>query len=433
MSQIFIEARTATFLGVPVSQKHLYLVYRDDGGSEWVIRGGPDGIGDLFGGDFLFEINREIDLSSDARGSDTPADRFSTELIIPGKSGDEIWAIMVKYALLLDEVDYPYHSLSTNSNALIGALITAAGGSALGSLPTGVSLSEVFGYDSYSQIVADVVPPLDGSIVGTNQADPIVGIQIAEVFYGLGGNDVIFANAGNDTVYGGSDNDQIRGGPGNDILDGGAGNDTLNGGAGEDFLIGGGGSDTYVVNSAGDVVAEAAGAGTDLIQSSVSIALLAANVEKLALTGVAAVNGTGNTLANTITGNAVANTLSGSGGNDRLLGSGGNDVLRGGTGRDTLTGGTGLDKYDFNSALNAATNKDTITAYSLADDLIRLDDDIFTTLTLGNLPGAAFYKALGATVAHDASDRIIYNSTNGNLYYDADGTGASYDRFWCMS
>jgi Ca2+-binding RTX toxin-like protein len=405
MSQIFIEARTATFLDVPVVQKHLYLVYRDDGGDEWVIRGGPDGIGDIFGGDFLFEINREIGLSSDARGSDTPADRFSTELIIPGATGDEIWAIMVKYALLLDEVDYPYHSLSTNSNALIGALIEAAGGSALGSLPAGVNLSEVLGYDSYSQIVADVVPPPDGSIVGTNQADPITGIQIAEVFYGLGGNDVIFANAGNDTVYGG------------------AGNDTLNGGAGRDFLIGGGGSDTYVVNSGGDVVVEAVGAGMDLIQSSVSIALLAANVEKLTLTGAAVISATGNKLANTITGNAAANPLSGSGGNDALRGLGGNDVLRGGAGRDTLTGGAGLDKYDFNSALNATTNVDTITAYSLADDLIRLDDDIFTTLTLGNLPGTAFYGAPGATAAHDSSDRIIYNSTNGNLYYDADGTG----------
>lgn len=261
MSQIFIEARTATFLGVPVIQKHLYLVYRDDGGSEWVIRGAPDGIGDIFGGDFLFEINREIDLSSDARGSDTPADRFSTELIIPGKTGDEIWAIMVKYALLLDEIDYPYHSLSTNSNALIGALITAAGGSALDSLPTGVSLSEVFGYDSYSQIVADVVPPLDGSIVGTNQADPIVGIQIAEVFYGLGGNDVIFADAGNDTVYGGSGSDQIRGGPGNDILKGMGGNDTLAGqdnndrligGTGRDVMAGGAGADDFDFNAAGE-------------------------------------------------------------------------------------------------------------------------------------------------------------------------------------
>ena len=40
---------------------------------------------------------------------------------------------------------------------------------------------------------------------------------------------------------------------------------------------------------------------------------LGANQENLVLTGTAAINGTGNTLANAITGNAAANSLQGGG------------------------------------------------------------------------------------------------------------------------
>ena len=53
----------------------------------------------------------------------------------------------------------------------------------------------------------------------------------------------------------------------------------------------------------------------------------------------AAINLTGNELANTIYGNAGVNTLNGGGGNDVLLGLGGDDNLNGGSGDDRLYGG----------------------------------------------------------------------------------------------
>jgi len=55
--------------------------------------------------------------------------------------------------------------------------------------------------------------------------------------------------------------------------------------------------------------------------------------------------------------------------------------------------------------------------------LIRLDNDIFTGLAAGALPGTRFHNAAGATAAADAGDRIIYNINNGNLYFDSDGVG----------
>ena len=107
----------------------------------------------------------------------------------------------------------------------------------------------------------------------------------------------------------------LNGNAGNDMLLGSTGNDTLNGGFGIDNMQGGVGNDIYVVDNVLDATIEtlAVGGGTDLVQSSVT-RTLGANLENLTLTGAGAINGTGNTLANTIVGNGAANDLRGLGG-----------------------------------------------------------------------------------------------------------------------
>lgn len=218
-------------------------------------------------------------------------------------------------------------------------------------------------------------------------------------------------NAGLDTL---SNFENLTGSNFNDTLTGNTGANVINGGLGVDSMTGGNGNDTYVVDNIGDTVVEGIGLGTDNIQSSVTYTL-ATNVENLTLTGALAINGSGNGLSNVITGNNAANTLNGGIGVDTLFGKAGNDIL---------TGGAGADSFVFDTALNAATNNDTITDFSVVDDTIRLENAIFNNFTTpGALAAGSFVSGAGA-IALDSNDFLVYNTTDGSLYYDADGSGA---------
>jgi Ca2+-binding RTX toxin-like protein len=133
------------------------------------------------------------------------------------------------------------------------------------------------------------------------------------------------------------------------------GADTLSGTTGAEWMTGLAGNDTYGVNHAGDVVVEAANAGTDLVQSTVTFTL-PTNVENLTLTGTTAINGTGNSLANAITGNAANNVMDGAGGADTLSGAAGDDQYRinVGSGADRIIETTGNDRIVFGPGITAA-------------------------------------------------------------------------------
>ena len=220
----------------------------------------------------------------------------------------------------------------------------------------------------------------------------------------------------NDTLAGDASANILRGLGGADRLYGGGGNDRLDGGAGIDLIVGGAGSDTFYVDSTTDAVSESDAAiatgGNDLVVSTATYTL-SANVERLALSGAALINGTGNALANVIAGNNSGNTLRGLGGNDTLTGGGGNDWLAGGAGQDSFV---------FNAALVPA-NRDGITDFNAADDTIRLAKTVFAALgsATGALSAAQFFAG---SSAHDGDDRIIYNAATGQIFYDADGNTA---------
>ena len=178
---------------------------------------------------------------------------------------------------------------------------------------------------------------------GTTTVTQVITITVVDVLPavidGTAGDDIIDAADGT-TVEG----DTLNGLGGNDVLDGGLGDDTLDGGTGADHMIGGDGDDTYVVDSTTDIITEGSGdsSGNDLITTSVTLASLAANVERLTLLGTAALNATGNSLDNTITGNSAANNINGGAGADSMIVGNGADTYAVDNAGDTITEGTGV-------------------------------------------------------------------------------------------
>jgi trimeric autotransporter adhesin len=159
-----------------------------------------------------------------------------------------------------------------------------------------------------------------------------------------------FAGAGDQTIFGNSFSNWLDGGSGSDALIGGGGHDVLVGGADADGMVGGLGDDTYVVDHAGDQIAENPGEGSDTVYASTSFTL-SANVEGLVLLeGAGAINGIGSEGNDTLFGNSEDNVLEGRGGSDALSGGAGNDVLIGGAGTDGMAGGLGDDTYVIEDA-----------------------------------------------------------------------------------
>ncbi|HAG85638.1 MAG TPA: hypothetical protein DCL61_32000 [Cyanobacteria bacterium UBA12227] len=164
-----------------------------------------------------------------------------------------------------------------------------------------------------------------------------------------------------------------------------------------------------------------------------------ADIPNLFLTGRRNINGTGNNLDNLIKGNSRNNTLRGSDGqdtlkgyggddqlrggddNDILIGNSGNDQLIGGEGADQLTGETGNDHFYF---YQTSEGIDTITDFVVSDDTIYVSS---SGLGGGLTPREEITSAqfrIGSR-ARDNSDRFIYNSNTGALFFDIDGTDSS--------
>ncbi|MDF5710712.1 MAG: pre-peptidase C-terminal domain-containing protein [Nostoc sp. S4] len=175
---------------------------------------------------------------------------------------------------------------------------------------------------------------------------------------------------------------------------------------------------------------------------------LSPNSNYSAVTGVGDVAGSGatgdyrltlNDLGRVFTGDALNNSIAGGSGNDNLNGAGGNDTITGGNGNDILIGGTGNDLLVGGSRNDALTGGDGADTYRFTAPSDRLDtingfscsggDKIQISaagfgggLVAGTLTPDRFRSGAGITTANTTNQRLIYNTSTGALFYDADGS-----------
>jgi len=222
--------------------------------------------------------------------------------------------------------------------------------------------------------------------------------------------------------------DRIFGNNGNDILQGYAGDDYLDGGTGADTMYGGAGNDTYTVDNVSDKAIDSFG-GIDTVFSSINYSL-PANIEKLDLTGSAAIDGEGNGLNNSITGNANSNVLKGAGGDDFLDGADGNDILYGGAGNDTLVGGWGNDQLVGDAGndrfdLKTYTNIDTIFSFNPSEDVFGLNmgNTAFNfraglEFIDGHLKDGWYFEGNGISGNGNQLSGIYVDTSHGHIWYN---------------
>ena len=208
---------------------------------------------------------------------------------------------------------------------------------------------------------------------GNGLANILKGNHAENIIKGKAGNDLLIGNGGNDTLTAGWGNDRINGGAGNDSIDAGKGNDIVMGGTGADKVN--------------------AGAGNDIVNA-----------------------GSGN---DTVNGGIGDDTIVGGAGGDTLIGATGDDVIDGGIGSDILTGGLGADIFKLTSKIGV----DNITDFSVGQDVIQLENSVFSSLGINGILSKGKFK-IGAK-ALDNNDYLIYTKATGELFYDADGSGSA--------
>ncbi|MFN6472727.1 MAG: calcium-binding protein [Nostoc sp. SerVER01] len=252
---------------------------------------------------------------------------------------------------------------------------------------------------------------------------------------GSTGNNLLSGDDGNDTLsisgYYDGDNyaEYDSRSSGNNTLNGGAGDDILSasGSKGDNLLSGGGGNDSLSISGYYKYTPYVP-SPYDPNPRDFSNTYDSRSLGKNTLSGgagndtLSADGSTGDNLLDGGDGNDIL-TASNATGKNTLKGGNGNDILTGGKGNDSLIGGSGVDTFVFNSANEGV---DKIYDFNTVNEVIRVSAAGFGGgLSAGVLKASQFKIGTSATTS---SQRFIYNSTTGALFFDADGSAGAFTK-----
>jgi Ca2+-binding RTX toxin-like protein len=346
-----------------------------------ILDSGSDALADVLRGGLgndTYIIRSANDNITETAGQGI-ADRAKISLSFALAAGDNIEFLETTNAALTTALNLTGNEIAQTITGNAGSNILKGGGGK-------DMLDGLTGFDTadFSDKTLSVVATLNGAVatnvtVGGNAEDTIRNIE---------------------KLIGGKAADTLTGDKLANVLDGGV--DTV-----ADTLAGGLGNDIYNIRSATDNIIELAGGGThDQAYASVSFALGSGdNIETLGIidaSGLAAINLTGNEIAQFIFGNAGANILNG--GIDNL--------------RDTLVGGIGNDTYIINSSVDIiielpdggfADRAKASVSFSLAAD------DYIEFLETTNAAGISAINLTGNGLSQTITGNAGANILNGGI------------------
>jgi uncharacterized delta-60 repeat protein len=122
-----------------------------------------------------------------------------------------------------------------------------------------------------------------------------------------------------------------------------------------------------------------------------------------------------------LTNDVLAGAKVGTTADDTLTGSSGNDLFMGSAGNDTLTGNGGTNTFKF---VTSNGGIDSITDFISGTDKIEIISETF-----GLAVGATAILRTGTSLPAFSGNtpQFVYNSNNGELWFDRDGVGTTYD------